>query len=128
MQKETLLAYSDLQREIKDIEENIERIKTRSRMAAGIVTGRNKTTEDRMAADMAKEEQLIELYRKRLTQSAELQIEIEQAINSLPERERVIMRYRYVDGLSWNKIKRKVNYSDHVYRIHARALKILKNM
>ena len=58
--------------------------------------------------------------------------EIEKVIDSLEDsRERTIMRYRYISGLSWEEVCVKVNYSwKQVHRFHKKSLnKILdKNL
>ena len=53
-------------------------------------------------------------------------IRFPQAIASLPDVERLLMRYRYIDGLNWIDVAAKMNYSwQGTHKIHARALKRL---
>lgn len=50
--------------------------------------------------------------------------EIEKVIDTLKDsRERTIMRYRYITGMTWEEICVRVNYSwQHTHRLHAGAL------
>lgn len=50
--------------------------------------------------------------------------EIEKVIETLEDsRERTIMRYRYITGMTWEEICVRVNYSwQHTHRLHAEAL------
>lgn len=64
--------------------------------------------------------------RERLT--AEL-LRIEQALETLDSTERTLMRLRYIDGLSWQAVTMRINYSwQQTHRIHARALIKIKDI
>lgn len=54
--------------------------------------------------------------------------EIEKAIKGLPnDTMRILMEYRYIDGLNWEKIAEKMHYSRmQVYRIHGYALNVME--
>jgi RNA polymerase sigma factor (sigma-70 family) len=72
---------------------------------------------------------LRECYTKKLEELVAAQLEIEKAIETLDPTERELVRLRYIDGLSWYKIMRTINYSEQqTHRIHARALIKLKNL
>ena len=52
---------------------------------------------------------------------------IENIISKLPEREKLLMRLRYIDNLKWEEIALKMNYTwQHMHRIHAKALNKIK--
>ena len=52
---------------------------------------------------------------------------IEQTISVLPEREKYLMRLRYIQGLKWEVICVKMNYEwTHIHRIHGRILRLLE--
>lgn len=69
---------------------------------------------------------LLEHYRDKLTALAAEQLAIEQAIDTLGQQERMLMRYRYLDGLSWEEVCAAMHYSwRQVHRIHASALRQL---
>jgi len=61
-----------------------------------------------------------------LQEALACQLEIEQAIKTLPEREKYLIRARYIERLSWERIAVDMNYAwAQVHRIHAEALKML---
>lgn len=52
--------------------------------------------------------------------------EIEAAIQTLPEMERVVVRYKYIFGWGWERIGRAIGYSARqAQRVHGRALWLL---
>lgn len=52
---------------------------------------------------------------------------IEQTINNLPEREKYLMRLRYIEGCKWEVICVKMRYEwRQIHNIHASILKDLK--
>lgn len=69
---------------------------------------------------------LMDRYRAKLTALAAEQLAVEQAIDTLDQRERILMRYRYIQGLTWEEICAAMHYSwRQVHRIHASALQQL---
>lgn len=68
------------------------------------------------------------LYRTRLAELATEQLEIEKAIESLEPTERSLMRFRYIDGLTWEEVCVRINYGwVQTHRIHGRALAKLRS-
>jgi len=52
---------------------------------------------------------------------------IEALFDSLPEREKYLMRARYVCGLSWEQIAVDMGYSwQHIHRLHGEVLETLR--
>lgn len=52
---------------------------------------------------------------------------IETAIESLQPRERTLIRLYYIEGLTWEEVAVKLNYTwRHTHRIHSNALNQLK--
>lgn len=52
---------------------------------------------------------------------------IEAAIESLDPTARLLCRYRYVDGLKWEEVCVRMNYSwRQVHNLHRRALEALR--
>ena len=71
--------------------------------------------------------ELQELYMAKLEELAAEQLAIEDAIASLDQQHRLIMRYRYIYGLKWEDICVKMGYSwTQIHEHHSRALKLLK--
>lgn len=83
---------------------------------------------DKLAEDIAK---LDELERKLVDETICLEENIQLAeleIETLPEKEKKIVRLRYVDCLHWKDVAEKVNYCEsHCYRLHTDALEKLKD-
>lgn len=49
-------------------------------------------------------------------------------VNSVPdERERIVLRYAYINGFSWREISARTGYDErHVRRLHRQALEFLQ--
>lgn len=72
----------------------------------------------------------LELQRRcqeKLTEILEAQLAFEKLIVPLEPEERLLLRYRYLDGLHWDKISKELDCSEaQVHRIHNKALKLLQ--
>lgn len=113
-----------MRQEIESKRERIARLRSqmeRMTQAPSLVPGGGlpQTLEDQMAKYLALEDELA---------SAILALEYdinyaETVIDQLPASEALIMRLRYVDGKSWNKVARSSGYSvDHCFTLHRHAL------
>ncbi len=68
------------------------------------------------------------LYDEKREKLTDELLHIEQVIEALEPTERTLMRLRYIDGLSWQAICTRINYSwQQTHRIHARALIKIKD-
>ena len=68
-------------------------------------------------------------YQSKLEELAEQQLSIEKAINTLDPTDRLLLRYRYLDGLKWEEICVKMSYGwTQIHHIHGEALKKLRAM
>ena len=66
---------------------------------------------------------LEERYRAQLEKLLAAQETIEKMIEGLEPTERMLARFRYIDGLSWDNVSIKMNYSwRQTHRIHGRML------
>lgn len=62
-----------------------------------------------------------------LVRLLDLRDEIERAIEHLPPRERMLMRYYYIDCMTWEQVAERMHYSvRRVMQIHGNALQKLK--
>ncbi len=130
---ELLKDYKHISDEIKHIKEEIENLKIRSvspRQSIISDMPRGGVIEnDKMAALMIKFEELEQRYNELLTDLLEKQRLVEESIQSLEPLERDIVRYRYIDGLSWYKIQQKTNYSTRtLFRKHGEILEKMEKM
>lgn len=96
-------------------------------------TPRSSSGDRSMADPVARHIKLEEFYREELAKKEAKQLAIEQAIASLvDDAERVVLRYRYIEGRSWAYICARMSekgYSERqVYRLHGFALARLKEV
>lgn len=130
MTKERLRTYRDLSRELRHIERKVEsleaslyspKIPKMSGMPAGGAGG------NAMEDLAAKHLELLDHYKAKEAELAGEQLAIEQAIDALPYRERSLLRLYYIDGLTWEEVSVRMNYSwRQTHNIHSTALKQLK--
>lgn len=127
--KEELKRHVRLVQEISDLKENIDRLQLQAKSISAIrISGApaGSGSPDKIADNLARVDNLISYYHTKLNQCLAEQQRIEQAIASLPDVERLLMRYRYIDGLDWVDVASKMHYSwQGTHKIHARALKRL---
>ena len=77
-------------------------------------------TGDALARGVAKLADLRDLYSAKKVEVIQAQIDIEHLIEHLDPIERVIARYRYIEGMHWEQICVKINYSwRQTHRIHS---------
>ena len=131
MTKERLRRYRDQQRELEHVWEKIETLEAalfapKAQRLTGMPAGPSKNRNS--AEDLAdRHVELLDHYNALAAELAAEQLAIEQAIASLESVERDLMRYHYIDGLTWPAVCERINYGwTQTHRIHARALLKLK--
>ena len=73
--------------------------------------------------------ELQQLYNAKLEHLSAEQLEIEKAIEGLPQIERMLLGYRYLDGLKWEEVCVKMGYSwTQTHDYHSKALQMLKDL
>lgn len=71
--------------------------------------------------------QLQALYRRRCDELTAELLAIEAAIETLDPTARILCRYRYIDGLSWEQVCERMNYSwSQAHYLHRHALDTLR--
>lgn len=130
MTKERLRQYRDRALELAQIKEKIEALEAplyspRSQRITGMPSGHgNGNPKEDLAI---KHMELLDHYRELEAELSAEQLAVERAIDSLPPKARALLRFYYVDGLTWDKVCEKMHYSwTQVHRIHGRALEKLK--
>lgn len=130
MTKQELQQYASLKRETEQITEELTRLKSQLMSAKGqIITDmpRCQGDDDKMLTGITKLLELQDRYNNKLYSLCIRQIEIEQSLDSLSTEERTLMRYRYIDGLKWEKICNKMGYAwAQIHRKHKAALEKIK--
>lgn len=131
MTKKELQEYYWTQRNIEKLELRIDELMaiatkqtTRIKNDADSIHGTGYS--DRLGDVMAEMADLREGLKEQLQQALDGQLMIEHAIKKLPEREKYLIRARYIERKSWEKIAVDMGYSwKQVHRIHSGALGLL---
>ena len=72
---------------------------------------------------------LQDLYREQLVCLEREQLEIEASLRGLEPAQRMVIRYRYLDLLTWESVVERMHYGwSQTHRIHAAALKALEEV
>lgn len=132
MTKERLRNYQNIKKEREQLRHQLEEIEASlyypkiqqlTDMPAGGGPKEGNPQEDMMLHHI----ELQERYRAKLEELAAEQLAIEEAIESLDETERMLLRYRYIDGLKWEEVCVKIGYSwTQTHEHHGRALQKLR--
>lgn len=130
MTKERLRNYRAEEREAAQIAARIAEIENRLYSPkAPKLTGmpHSQPNGDALAELVAKRAELLAMYTAKQDWLYDELLAVEAAIGTLPPHLRVLMRYRYIDGLRWEAICGKMNYSwQQIHNLHRRALDILR--
>jgi len=124
--KELLQQYTDLQAEIRDLEKHIKKLEAQvDRIEHDSVRGSHSEfpyTQRQFhiqGVNVKKQKRLKRLKKlltKRKDTCEELKLQIEEFIDTIPDsRTRRVFQYRYIDGLSWLQIARKIGKHDESY-------------
>lgn len=127
--KQELHRYRDLEAERKQLAQELEKIE-------GAMDGLKGTNWDGMPRASGVGDPVLgvvtqhlalqERYRKQLEKLARAQSAIEDMIEGLEPMTRQLMRYRYIDGLTWEEVCVAIGYSwRQTHNIHAKALDTL---
>ncbi|NNG67331.1 sigma factor-like helix-turn-helix DNA-binding protein [Caldanaerobacter subterraneus] len=113
-----------LEEKLLEIDAQLQRITTRYTLVSVSRTG----SRDVMGELIIKKIRIEEEINEKLQESYEKLKEIEKAIEALDEKEKLLMRLRYIHGKSWMEICNEMHYSwAQVHRIHGEILKKLKD-
>lgn len=131
MTKKELFAYRPIKKELNALEKRIDELRKDARSPKGISysdmpRGRGEpiSSQQRYIEQL---EELSQIYEERKAKLVDTQIAIERAISSLPSELRLLMRYRYIDGLKWEEVNERLNISHMTsVRMHKSALKKLE--
>jgi len=132
MTKQELREYYWIQRNIEKLENRIEELvaiatkqTAKIKNDADAIHGTGGYS-DRSGDAMAEMADLREELEGQLQKALALQLGIEQAIKDLPEREKYLIRARYVEQKRWEQIAVDMGYSwKQTHRIHGEALRLL---
>lgn len=115
MTKEILMQYCDLEEEIDKLEKRIDRIKKQSEMVSDVVQNGYKRHAVIYGFDCnrsLKLQQLESILKQRRDRLLELQIEIEEWIDTIEKSDiRQIFEHRYIDNMTWIQVQLAMSYS-----------------
>lgn len=124
--KKWLLEYRKLDQDIERDMEELQRWKSRAEKITSSVSdmpkGGNQGDRLQLAADRICE--LEERLNGKIDAAVKRRKEMEAAIATVEDRTlQLLLRYRYIDGMTWEQIALRLNYSYmHVCRLHGQAL------
>ena len=131
MTKEELKEYKETEREIKIIEEKIELLQSeKTSIKSLMITDmpRGEAEKDRLAKLLGEIEELILVYNEKQTKLINQQKKIENCIDKLDSScERNIMRLRYLEGYTWEKMCVETDYSwNGIHKVHRKILEKIR--
>ncbi len=114
MTKEKLIQYCNLEEEIGKLEKRIDRIQKQSEMVSDVVQNGYKGHAVIYGYDCYRKyklEKLEQLLKQRHDRLLDLQIEIEEWIDTIQDSDiRQIFEHRYIDNMSWIQVQLAMNY------------------
>ena len=125
--KEYLQRYKTAQKEAEDVELRITQLRLRYAAPSAIEYSdmpRAHDSEHDLSDYMEKMDELtsylVEKYKRRMG----IEVDIYQRLDSMDrQEEREVLRYRYIDGMTWEQIAQRTGYVlRHIYRLHGNAL------
>lgn len=130
MTKEELKEYIETKREIKIIEEKIEFLESKKTSIKSMIIDdmpKPEPEQDRLGGLLGEIEELIDIYNKKQDKLFKQQMKIEKCIDKLEDSiDRNILRLKYIDGYTWERICVMLNYSWN--GIHKKHRKILEKI
>jgi DNA-directed RNA polymerase specialized sigma subunit len=133
MTKERLRNYQTIKREREQLRQQLEEIEAalyypKVQQLTGMPHGGTKEGNPQEELIIHHIE-LQDRYRAKLEELAAEQLAIEEAIESLDPTARMLLRYRYIDGLKWEEVCYRLNYSwRQTHRLHGEALQKLREV
>lgn len=131
MNKQDLKTYTWAQRNIVKLEQRIEELhaiatKQTARLKSDADSIHGTGLNDRQGEILAELADLRSELQDELQKALGVQLEIERAIKELPEREKYLIRAKYMESKTWEQIAVDMGYSwRQVHYIHSEALKAL---
>ena len=117
MTQERLDQYVTIRREVRQIQE-----------LQDALSGSKSSVPAKMYPNVDKlHDELMDHYSAKLQELYTEQLAIEKAIEALPGKLRILMRYRYLDGLKWEQVCAVMSYSwSHTHRLHDKAIELIE--
>ena len=126
MTKDRLRNYANLKEECEQLRRQLEELEAtlyypKIQRLNGMPSAPSK--ENALELMIARHVELQEKYEAKIAEMTAEMLQIEAAIDKLDPTARMLLRYRYMDGLKWEEVCVRMNYSwMQTHRIHANAL------
>ena len=126
MTKDRLRNYANLKEECEQLRRQLEELEAtlycpKIQRLNGMPSAPSK--ENALELMIARHVELQERYEAKIAEMTTEMLQIEAAIEALDPTARMLLRYRYIDGLKWEEVCVRMNYSwMQTHRIHANAL------
>ena len=130
MTKERLRQHEWLMKNIQMLEDQLTELETRAtsvtiQLKQDLICGSG--CKDTMSDQVARIVDLKGKINQKLGQAYKLRMEIEEAIEVLPEREKLLVRLKYIKCMTWEQVAVEMGYTwQHTHKIHSLALDELK--
>lgn len=103
-----LIQYEDMRKEIKKLEKRLDRTQNLSYMISDVVQNGYKRHAVIYGVDLKRQNKIEELeyiLQKRYDKLLEIQIKIEEFLDTLDSNIRQILEHRYIDDMSWIQVQ-----------------------
>lgn len=126
--KEFLQQYKHIQREIEDIDRRMAQIRLKYAAPSAInysdMPKAHNSNHD-LSDYIVKMDELTDYMISKYTRLRGIEIDIYMRVDKMEnQRERELLRYRYIDGMTWTEIADALHTTErNVYFIHGRALR-----
>ncbi len=126
MNKQTLREYQNIVKEIRQLQDERERLLgLSSTQITGMLHGTSVSNPTGRAG--VKLAELSEMLTRKIDRLISLRVDIEDAIAGLDSNDKILMRLSYIDGKRWEQIAVDMNYDYRwVTRLHGRILEKIK--
>lgn len=134
MTKERLKKYQEIKHEREQLQQRLEEVEAalysaKAQPPTGMPSSGSRPEGSALENLSIYHMELQERYKAKLAELAAEQLAIEQAIEPLDPLFRMLLRYRYIDGLKWEEVCVKMNYSwRQTHTLHGRALQQLREL
>lgn len=105
--------YEDIKKETDKLENRIDKLRKMSSMVSDVVQNGYKRHAVIYGVDLRRQEKihkLEDILQKRYDELLELQIKIEEYLNTLPSDIRQILEHRYIDNMNWVQVQIAMGY------------------
>lgn len=126
--KEYLQQYRTIQREIEDLDYRMAQLRLKYAAPSAIDYSdmpKAHNSEHDLSDYIAKMDEMTNYMISKYTRLRAVEVNIYKQVDIMDnQEERELLRYRYIDGMTWSDIAAKLNTSErNVYFIHGRALR-----